>query len=325
MVAGSGNRKVVVAALLGNAAVAATKFGAAVFTGSSAMLSEGVHSLVDTSNQLLMLYGMRRASRPPDPCHPFGHGRELYFWSFIVALMVFALGAGVSFYEGVRHLRHPSEMESAWANYAVIGASLVFEGASWWISYRSFGAEKGRRGWFAAFRESKDPTTFTVLFEDSAAMLGLLVAFAGVALSQATGDPRYDGYASIGIAVILAIAAALLARETKQLLLGESAQAVVYTDILRIAAEDPDVRHANGVVTEQLGPHTIVAALSAEFDDALTAPRIEACILRIEDRVREMHPGIVALFVKPQTAETWESRIARLQYDDGEEQDGRAQ
>ncbi|BDU16418.1 cation diffusion facilitator family transporter [Lysobacter auxotrophicus] len=310
--AGSG-RMVVVAALLGNAAVAATKFVAAAFTGSSAMLSEGVHSLVDTSNQVLMLHGIRRAARPPDPSHPFGYGRELYFWAFIVALMVFALGSGISFYEGVSHLRHPREMANPLVNYIVLGASLLFEGVTWFIALRSFHAAKGRRGWIQAFRDSKDASTFTVLFEDTAAMLGLLIALAGITATQLTGDPRYDGYASLGIGVVLAVTAILLARETKGLLLGELATRQVVQDILRIAGSDPDVRCANGVLTQQLGPESIIAALSADFHDALTTPQIEACVMRIERAVQQTHPDVTALFVKPQTAETWAKR--RLRWD----------
>ncbi|HZX79386.1 MAG TPA: cation diffusion facilitator family transporter [Lysobacter sp.] len=305
----SSDRKVVLAALVGNLAVAITKFVAAGVTGSSAMLSEGVHSLVDTSNEVLMLHGMRRAARPADDAHPFGHGREIYFWAFIVALLVFALGAGVSVYEGIRHLQRPEPMARPVVNYLVLGASLVFEGFSWTIAWHEFKRARGDLGWFQAFRLSKDPTTFTVLFEDSAAMAGLLIALAGVALAQLTGDPRFDGAASILIGLVLAVTALVLARETKALLLGEVAGHEVREDILRIAGDDPDIHCANGVITQQLGPLTVIAALSADFHDHLDTPRIEACIRRIESRVREAHPDVVALFVKPQTAETWRQRV----------------
>ena len=310
------NRKVVNAALAGNIAIAITKFVAAVVTGSSAMLSEGVHSLVDTCNELLLLHGMRRAALPADEDHPFGHGREIYFWSFIVALLVFALGAGVSFYEGIAHLRHPHPMDRPIVNYVVLAVSFLFEGGSWWIARRAFAAAKGERGWFEAFRASKDPTTFTVLFEDSAALLGLFIAFAGVAGAQLTGLPWIDGVASLGIGLVLAIAALLLARETKALLIGEAAHPHVRKDILRIAARDSAIRHANGVFTVQLGPDSVVATLSAEFEDALTTPEVEACVNRIEAAVCETHPDVVALYVKPQTAETWRRRMARLHDDE---------
>ncbi|WP_407351219.1 cation diffusion facilitator family transporter [Luteimonas sp. R10] len=308
----SGGKKVVVAALLGNAAIAITKFVAAALTGSSAMLSEGVHSLVDTCNQLLMLYGMRRAARPPDASHPFGYGRELYFWAFIVALLVFALGAGVSFYEGISHLRHPRSIERPLVNYLVLGAALLFEGASWWVALKAFRAGKGDLGWFQAFRASKDASTFTVLFEDTAALLGLLVALAGVTMAQLLADPRFDGYASLGIGLVLAIASLLLARESKGLLLGEAAHPELRDAILRIAADDSGVRSANGVLTVQLGPDTVVAALSLELEDALSTPQIEACVGRIEAAVRRRQPDVAALFVKPQTAATWRERMFRL-------------
>ncbi|HSX63153.1 MAG TPA: cation diffusion facilitator family transporter [Pseudoxanthomonas sp.] len=308
----SGSKKVVIAALLGNAAIAVTKFMAAAVTGSSAMLSEGVHSLVDTCNQLLMLHGMRRAARPPDPSHPFGYGREIYFWAFIVALLVFALGAGVSFYEGISHLRHPQPMERPLINYLVLGAAMVFEGASWLVALKVFRASKGDLGWFQAFRASKDASTFTVLFEDTAALLGLLIALAGVTASHLLEDPRFDGYASLGIGLVLAVASLLLARESKELLLGEAAHPQLREDILRIAADDPGVRCANGVLTVQLGPDAVVAALSVELEDALSTPQIEACVTRIEAAVRRRQPEVVALFVKPQTFATWQDRMFRL-------------
>lgn len=315
----AGRSKVVHAALFGNLAIAATKFVAAVITGSSAMLSEGVHSLVDTCNELLLLHGMRRAAKPPDASHPFGYGRELYFWSFIVALLVFALGGGVSVYEGISHLRHPEAMQHPLVNYAVLALSFVFEGGSWWVARRAFRETKGARGWFEAFRASKDPSTFTVLFEDSAALIGLLIAAAGIAGAQLLHAPRLDGVASIGIGLVLSVAAMLLARETKGLLVGEAAYPRVCSDILRIAGQDPAVRCANGVFTVQLGPDSVIAALSAEFEDALATAQIEQCVNRIEAAVRQSHPDVVALFVKPQTAQTWERRTARLhEHDEGE-------
>lgn len=309
------SKKVVLAALFGNTAIAVTKLIAAAITGSSAMLSEGIHSLVDTCNELLLLYGMKRAQRPPDATQPFGYGREVYFWSFIVALLVFALGAGISFYEGITHLQHPTPMERPLINYAVLGISMVFEGISWWVAIKAFRATKGSRGWFETFRASKDASTFTVLFEDTAALCGLSIAFAGVALSHATGNPIYDGYASIGIGVVLAVASFLLARETKGLLLGEAAHPHVRDSILRIADSDEGIRSANGVLTMQLGPNSVLATLSAEFEDDLLIPQVEACVNRIEAAVRREHPDVVALFVKPQTAQVWRQRMARLRDD----------
>ena len=302
------SRIVVYAALGGNLAIAVTKFVAAAVTGSSAMLSEGVHSLVDTTNEVLLLHGMKQAGKPRDASHPFGYGRELYFWAFVVALLVLALGAGVSIYEGVLHLLHPQPMERALVNYAVLAASMAFEGVSWVIALREFRRHKGRFGWFEAFRRSKDPTTFTVLFEDSAALLGLLIAFAGVGLSQHYGMPQFDGLASIAIGGVLAVSSLLLARETKGLLIGEAAHPHVREAILRIADADPDVLSANGVLTVQMGPEEVVAALSAEFRDALDTTRIEACVNRVEAAIKQAHPSVSVLFIKPQTREVWQER-----------------
>jgi cation diffusion facilitator family transporter len=302
----------VYAALAGNLAIAAIKFVAAAITGSSAMLSEGVHSLVDSVNELLLLYGLKRADRPPDLEHPLGHGRELYFWSFIVALLVLALGAGVSLYEGIQHVLDPHPIERPLVNYLVLGLSLVGEAASWWVALREFRQTKGDRGYFDAFRASKDPSTFTVLFEDTAALVGIVIAAGGVAASHLLDMPRLDGAASIGIAAVLAVSSILLARETKELLIGEPAHPHLRRSIVRIAAADPDVRSANGVLTMQMGASQVFAALSAEFEDRLDTPRLEECINRVEAAIKAAHPEVIVLFVKPQTAETWQRRISRL-------------
>ncbi len=308
MRAKAATRKVVYAALAGNFAIAVTKFVATWFTGSSAMLSEGVHSLVDTINELLLLYGLHRADKKPDRTHPLGYGRELYFWSFIVAVLAFALGAGVSLYEGVAHLQKPTLMEKPFINYIVLGLSFVFEAASWHIALNEFRAVKGDLSYIEAFRRSKDPTTFTVLFEDTAALLGLLIAFAGILGAQLLRMPQLDGVASIIIAVVLAVSSLFLARETKALLIGECAHPHVRESILKIADADPAIRKANGVLTAQMSPNQVVAALSAEFEDHLMTPEIEACVNRVEAAIKAAHPEISTLFVKPQTPETWKAR-----------------
>ncbi|MBZ9989999.1 cation diffusion facilitator family transporter [Mesorhizobium sp. BH1-1-5] len=304
----SGSRRVIYAALAGNLAIALTKFAAAAFTGSSAMLSEGVHSLVDTGNGALLLYGMHRAARPPDRTHPLGHGRELYFWSFIVALLVFALGAGVSFYEGVIHIMAPEPVVNAKLNYVVLGLSFLFEGSSWLVALKEFRQQKGKQDWLQAVQSSKDPSVYTVLFEDSAALLGLIVAFAGILSAQLLEMPALDGVGSIGIAIILGATAIFLARESKGLLLGEPASLEVQRKVLAIAQEDPAVQRANGILSVHIGPEEIVAGLSIEFEDHLTAPEIEACVERLEARLKEEMPQISRLFVKPQTTGTWEQR-----------------
>ncbi|TPJ35044.1 cation diffusion facilitator family transporter [Mesorhizobium sp. B2-8-3] len=304
----SGSRRVIYAALAGNLAIALTKFAAAFFTGSSSMLSEGVHSLVDTGNGGLLLYGMHRAARPPDRTHPLGHGRELYFWSFIVALLVFALGAGVSFYEGVIHIMAPEPVVNAKVNYIVLALSFVFEGSSWLVALKEFRQQKGKQGWLQAVQSSKDPSVYTVLFEDSAALLGLIVAFAGILSAELLEIPELDGVGSIGIAIILGATAIFLARESKGLLLGEPASSEVQKKVLAIVQEDPAVQRANGILSVHIGPEEIVAGLSIEFEDHLTAPEIEACVERLEARLKQEMPQISRLFVKPQTTGTWKQR-----------------
>jgi cation diffusion facilitator family transporter len=309
---GSSSNKVVVAALFGNLAIAVAKFIAAAFSGSSAMLSEGVHSLVDTVNELLLLYGLRKARQPADDSHPFGYGRELYFWSFIVALLVLAMGAGVSLYQGISHIRHPVAVENPLPSLIVLAVSMLFEGGSWWMALREFRQRKGERGYFEAFRQSKDPSVFTVLLEDTAALAGLLIALVGLGLAHALHMPVLDGIASLGIAAVLACSALLLARETKALLIGEPAHPKVRESILKIACDDPAIRNANGVITVQMGARQIVAALSAEFEDGLTTSDIETCVNRVEDAIRCAHPDIAVLFVKPQTVETWKRRAEKV-------------
>ncbi len=303
------NKVVVYAALLGNLAIAVVKFVAAYITNSSAMLSEAVHSVVDTLNEILLLHGMKKSQKPANAKHPFGYGRELYFWAFIVALMVFALGAIVSVYQGVLHILHPEEMKNPLVNYIVLGFAILCEGTSWFVALKAFKKIKGSLGYFEAFRRSKDPTTFTVLFEDSAALIGLFIALLGIFLAHQLDMPVLDGVASILIGVVLAVSAFLLARETKGLLLGETADPQLRHNVLQIAQDDVAVQSANGVLTEQIGAHQVIASLSLEFKDNLTSDDIELCVNRIEARIRQIHPEIVALFVKPQTQEVWLERM----------------
>ncbi len=302
--------RVVTAALIGNVLVAATKFAAALITGSSAMMSESVHTVADTGNELLLLYGLRRAARPPDADHPFGHGRELYFWSFVVALLVFALGSGVSIYEGVSHLRQPIPITNPAVNYAVLSLALVFESASWWVAFAAFRTAKGGLGYLEAVRQSKDPTTFTVLAEDTGAILGILIAFAGTVAAEVLHRPVLDGAASIAIGVLLGLIALVLARETKGVLIGEPAGSVLVSSICRMAREHAGVERSNGLFTVHLGPRQVVAALSVEFHDALTAAQVESIVADLEDQVRSLHPEVVSVLVKPQKSERADFRLA---------------
>lgn len=304
--ASQSSKKAVYAALGGNLLVAATKLLAAAWTGSSAMMSEAIHSLVDSGNEILLLYGLRRAARRPDSQHPLGYGRELYFWSFIVALLVFALGAGVSVYEGVDHIRHPEPISNPAISYVVLALAFLFEGASWVVSWRQFRAAKGALGYYEAVRRSKDPPSFMVFFEDSAALAGILIAGFGTFAAVQLRQPFFDGLASILIGAVLAAVALVLARESKSLLIGEHADRELSDSILRVAGAEKSVTRANGVLTMQLAPDQIVAALSLDFEDDLTAAQIEDAVIEIERRIRESHPQVVALFIKPQTDKNYQ-------------------
>lgn len=294
------SRKVIFAALAGNTLIAVTKFAAAAWTGSSAMLSEAVHSVVDTGNQGLMLYGMKRARRPADARHPFGYGPEIYFWTFVVAILIFAGGAGVSIYEGISKVRHPHPPTDVYINYIVLGLALVFEGTAWVVAFRAFSRQRNGASIMTAVRVSKDPTVFTVLFEDSAAMLGLLVAFVGILLSDLLAMPVLDGVASIGIGVILAGTAVLLAIETKSLLIGESALPETVESIRRAARSQRGVDRVNEVLTMHLGPGDILVNLSLDFDAELSAGEIETAISEIERDIRMRHPEVRRIFVEAQ-------------------------
>jgi cation diffusion facilitator family transporter len=296
-----GTAAAVWAALAGNVAVAAAKFAAAALTGSAAMLSEAVHSLVDTVNELLLLYGISRSRQPADRSHPLGYAREVYFWSFVVALLIFAIGAGVSAYEGIHRLQHPQPIEQPRVIFIVLGLSMLFEGASWLVGVRAFRAASGSLTWWQAFRRSKNPPAFIVVFEDTAAMLGIFAATAGTAAAIFSGDGRWDGIASLVIALILAGVAALLAQESKALLIGERADPQLSHAIMRIAAKMPGVCSANSIATVQLAPENVIATLSLDFFDYMRAPDIENAVVQLEKTIRDEHPEVSALFVKPQS------------------------
>ena len=296
----SGGKHVVYAALAGNLAIAVTKFIAAGITGSSAMWSEGVHSMVDSGNQALLLYGMRRAQRPPDARFPFGYGKEVYFWSFVVALLVFATGAGLSLYEGIQHLRHPAQIENPIVNYVVLGLAVVLEGMPWLAAYRRFSRMRGERGTVEAVQRAKDPTVIAVLFEDSAALAGLLVAFAGIALYQATGNPVYDAGASIVIGVILAVTAMWLAFETKGLLIGESANREVVAEIRRLAERYPEVEKVNEVLTMHMGPEYILANISVNIACDVPRTRAHAILDELDQRIKKSDSRVKRVFIESQ-------------------------
>ena len=287
-------------ALAANLGIAVAKFVAATITGSSSMLTEGVHSLVDSGNQMLLLFGQRRAKRAPDAAHPFGYGRELYFWAFVVAILIFAVGAGVSVYEGLRHIAEPEPLLDPLVNYVVLAVALALEGTSWWIARREFAAAKGQMGWWQAIRESKDPAAFIVLFEDSAALIGLVFAGVGVWASHRFNDARLDGYASVAIGMVLGLVAILLARESKGLLIGERADASVIATVRRIVAAQPGVAAVNHVRTIHTAPDSIFAAISADFDDDLRMGDAETLVERIEAELKAAEPRLASIYVRPE-------------------------
>lgn len=268
-----------------NVAIAATKFTAAAVTGSSAMVAEGVHSLVDSADGLLLLLGRRRARRPADAQHPFGHGSELYFWTFVVAILFFALGGGMSVYEGVQHILRPEPIRDPHWNYVVLGFAALFDGTSFVVGYRQFRAHAAGRGFWATIRESKDPSLFTVVLEDTADMVGIALAFLGVYLGHRFQNPYLDGAASIGVGLVLAGVAVVLLVQSKGLLIGERAdQAVV--DRIHAAADAPEIGDVRRIRTMQLAPHEVLVALDVTFAPGLTRQQVLGAIDALERRVR---------------------------------------
>ena len=298
-----GSKKVIYAALVGNSLIAATKFTASTLTGSSAMFSEAIHSLVDTGNQFLLLFGMKKAKKPADEKHPFGYGKALYFWAFVVAILIFGLGSGISLYEGIHKLQAPEPISKAYINYIVLSLAIVFEGFSWWVAFREFQKSKGDMGWIEATRISKDPVIFTVFFEDSAAMAGLIVALIGVFAAQTLGIPELDAVASIVIGMILAGTAALLAFETKGLLLGEAASASVLHGIHAKVKANPDIKSINEFLTMHMGPRDILLNLSLDWRDDASADQVEATVSQLEKEIKDAYPEITRIFIEAQTAD----------------------
>jgi len=287
-------------ALAANLGIGVAKFVAAAITGSSSMLTEGFHSCVDSGNQILLLYGQKAAKRPPDHIHPFGYGRELYFWAFVVAILIFAVGAGVSIYEGFVHIANPEPLRDPLINYIVLGFAFLLEGGSWLLALREFGAAKGNRGWWQAIRRSKDPAAFIVLFEDSAALAGLAVAAIGVWASHHFAEPRVDGIASIVIGCILTLVAILLARESKGLLIGERADPDIVEAVRKIVAAHPAIERVNHVRTIHTAPDSIFVAISADFRDAVTMGEGETMIEAIETELKTKLPMLSSIYIRPE-------------------------
>lgn len=292
----SESKMAIYAAIAGNLLIAVTKFTASFFTGSSAMLSEGIHSVVDTGNGILILYGDSRSRRPADENHPFGHGRELYFWALIVALSIFAVGGGMSVYEGISHIRHPVEATSPTWNYAVLGIATVFESISWRFGWKAFDKIRDGKPILEAIHLSKDPTVFIVLLEDSTALFGLLIAFLGIFLGQHFDSPYFDGAASILIGLLLCLVAFFLASETKGLLIGEAVDEATLKDIYKIAQADEQVENVMNALTLHLGAHDILLTLELRFRKNISAPDLRTAIRRIEDDIQAKYPDITRIY-----------------------------
>jgi cation diffusion facilitator family transporter len=296
------SKSAVYAALVANLAIAVTKFVAAYFTASSAMISEGIHSIVDSGNAILILLGLRLSQRPPDDEHPFGYGKELYFWTLIVAILIFAIGGGMSFYEGIEHIKHPVKSSSPIINYVVLVIAMIFEGFAWFLAYKKINIGRGKKSLWQAVKDSKDPTAFAVLFEDTAAILGLIIAFTGVFLGSTFDMPIFDGIASVLIGVVLSVVAITLAYESKGLLLGEGADPRLLRKIHAIVSEDEAVRECAKPLTMHFGPEEIFLALDVKFSPDLTVKELSTAIVRLESKIRKAHPEIKRIFIEAKSA-----------------------
>jgi cation diffusion facilitator family transporter len=293
------SKKAIIAALAANFGIASIKFVAAWFTGSSAMLSEAIHSLVDTANEWLLLLGLRNSQQPATEHRPFGYGRELYFWAFMVAVFIFIIGGGLSLYDGIEHIRHPGPLGSPTWNYVVLALAFCFDGFSFLVARRTFNAQRGRRPFWKAFRASKDPSVFVVLFEDASDLLGLLIAFLGVFLSHWLDMPILDGVASALIGLLLLAVAGLLLRETKSLLLGEPAESTLLEQVVALVNQEPSIVHTGLPLSSYLSPHEILLVLPIQFNPELSSTQLTAIIKQLRAAITKAHPDVRHIFIQP--------------------------
>lgn len=289
-------------ALAANLAIAVMKFVASFFTGSSAMLSEGIHSTVDSGNQLLLLLGISRSKKPADDTHPFGYGKEIYFWTLIVAVLIFGIGGGMSVYEGISHIQHPSELKDPTWNYWVLIGAIIFEGASFVVAIRHFNKARAGNGFFKELSESKDPTLFAVIYEDAAALLGLIIALAGVYLAHAFQNPMIDGISSIVIGIILAVVAIIMVIESRHLLVGESARPLMVKSIHKIVDDHPQVENVHPPLTMQLSPNEVLLVLNIYFEESLSGNAMVDAIDDLEQQIRDKHPEVVKIYIESKEA-----------------------
>ncbi|MBC7921039.1 MAG: cation transporter [Ferruginibacter sp.] len=300
--AGGTSNIAIYGAIGANLAIAVSKFVAASITGSSAMISEGIHSFVDTGNGMLLLLGIRLSKRTADVKHPFGHGKELYFWSLIVAVLIFAVGSGMSFYEGITHLQHPNPLEDPTWNYVVLSLAIVFETISFVIALREFAKVRDKRkSYWQGIQESKDPSVFAIILEDLAALLGLVIALLGVFLGHQLNNPYIDGAASILIGVLLGIVAVILVLKSKALLIGEGADPELLGNIRQLVEADPTVEAADMPMTMHFGPQEVMLALNVKFKANLAVGEVEMGIDRLEEIIRNRHPEVKRIFIEAQS------------------------
>lgn len=285
-------RTAVFAAILGNLAIAVTKFFAAAISGSSAMLSEAIHSLVDTGNGALILLGIRNSRKPPDAEHPFGHGRELYFWTLMVGVLIFGVGGGMSIYEGLTHLAEPARIEDAKVNYIVLGISGVFESITWYFGWKAFSKERRGRGVIDAIHTTKDPTSFSVLLEDSAALIGLSIAAIGIFLSRYLHQPYLDGAASIVIGILLCGIATIMVYESRGLLIGEGVDRETLERLRAIVETDRDVAHVQHLHTIYQSPRSVLLVVELRFNDSISAVDVREAVRRLESNIQSSYPEI---------------------------------
>jgi len=292
----SKSKTAIIAAIAGNLAIAVSKFVAAGFTGSAAMLSEAIHSVVDTGNGGLMLLGVYKSRKPADSDHPFGHGRELYFWTLIVAILVFAVGGGMSAYEGITHLAHPSLPENPGWSYAVLGLAFIFEGTTWYFGWKALSAERRGKGVLETIHDTKDPTSFSVLLEDSAALLGLIFAFLGIFLGRQLGLTYLDGAASIIIGLLLCMVSVLMVYESKGLLIGEGLDRETLKSLRVVVEADPAVERVQHLHTLYLGAHEVLLTIELRFHSTISALEVRQSVARLRETIRTKHPDVTRIF-----------------------------
>ncbi|MDH3637537.1 MAG: cation diffusion facilitator family transporter [Gammaproteobacteria bacterium] len=295
------SKKAIYAAILGNLAISITKFIASAISGSTAMFAEGIHSLVDTGNGGLLLFGINRSKRRPDETHPYGYGKEVYFYTLMVAVLIFGLGGGVSLYEGIKHVYQPAELGDPTISYLVLSLAIVFEGIVWWIAWKEFKKLRGDESNWSYIRGSKDPTTFAVLFEDTAALAGLAVALVGIYCAHKFNMPVLDGVASVIIGVILCVVASILLYESKGLLIGEGTHPETITAIRRMTRDDPAVHRVVRALTMHMGPEQVLLTLDINFNKDLSSTELEHAVDRLEHRIRAVHPEVKHIFIEAES------------------------